>query len=262
MAEITINVTSNRQGSVLKTGSSAQDWDDVINSSTGTTVSSGVNQSIAIRAQSFVDRGSNETFSCTRSFFYFDCSSLPLGAVVSAGTFTVNGVSNAGVNSVVMTESNGAFGTNGGSALTTGDYDTAAFENQFSDTIRGSDTIFAWNSGTQNSGENDFQLNATGINKINNSSSPKKLNVALVNYNYDYSETSPSSSLDARNGIYFFTSGGFMPKLTLVYEISSYANTINGVTPAMASSFDVWQVNQVNLKGEDTPAASAVNGIE
>jgi len=261
MAEITVNVTSNRQGSVLKTGSAAQDWDDVINSSSGTTVSSGVNQSIAIRAQSFVDRGSNETFSCTRSFFYFDCSSLPSGATVTAGTFTVNGVGNSGTNAVTLIESNKAFGTNGGSALSVNDFDTAAFEDQFSSDLRGSDTLNTWNAGTGNSGENDFQLNSTAIGKINNSN-PKQLVCALVNFNFDYSEDSPGSNTTATNGVYFNTSGNFMPKLQLVYDEGGYGNTINGITPAAAASFDVWQVNQYNLKGSETPLATAVNGIE
>ena len=260
MAEITVNVTSNRQGSVLKTGSAAQDWDDVINSSSGTTVSSGVNQSIAIRAQSFVDRGSNETFSCTRSFFYFDCSSLPSGATVTAGTFTVNGVGNSGTNAVTLIESNKAFGTNGGSALSVNDFDTAAFEDQFSSDLRGSDTLNTWNAGTGNSGENDFQLNSTAIGKINNSN-PKQLVCALVNYNFDYIEDSPGSSTSATNGVYFNTSGSFMPKLQLVYEVAGYGNTINGITAAAASAFTLWQVNSINLQGTETPQADDVNGI-
>ena len=72
MAEITINVTSNRQGTILKQGGAAEDWDDVINASSGTSVTTSVTQTVAIRAQSFVDRGGSESFSCGRSFFYFD----------------------------------------------------------------------------------------------------------------------------------------------------------------------------------------------
>ena len=188
MAEITINVTSNRQGTVLKQGSAAQDWNDVIESSTGSSVSTSVTQTVAVRAQSFVDRGSNETFSCGRSFFYFDLSSLPAGATVTAGTFTVNGVNQAGTNSITLTEAPGAFGTNGGSALSTGDYDTAFVEDQYSSDLRGNDTTNTWNTGTSNSGENDFQFNSSAINKVNSGISG--LAVALVNYGFDYSEDS------------------------------------------------------------------------
>ena len=160
MAEITINVTSNRQGTILKQGGAAEDWDDVINASSGTSVTTSVTQTVAIRAQSFVDRGGSESFSCGRSFFYFDLSTLPSGATVTAGTFTVNGVNQSGTNAVTLTEAPGAFGTNGGSALATGDYDNAFVEDQFSDDTRGNDVAgVPWNLGTGNSGENDFQFN-------------------------------------------------------------------------------------------------------
>ena len=53
-----------------------------------------------------------------------------------------------------------------------------------------------------------------------------------------------------------------MPKITLVYDEGGYGNTINGITPGAAASFEVWQVNDYNLKGSEAPQASAVNGIE
>ena len=261
MAEITINVTSNRQGSILKQGGAAEDWLDVIEASSGTSVITGVNQTTAIRAQSFVNRGGTETFSCARSFFYFDLSALPSGATVTAGTFTVNGVQQGGTNAVTLTEAPGAFGTNGGSALSTSDYDNAFLEDQFSDDTRGNDVAgVPWNLGTGNSGENDFQFNSSAINKINTGISGIAL--ALVSYTYDYSESEPSTNAFNYNGVYFNISGSFMPKIQLVYTEGGYGNTINGITPAAASSFDVWQVNAINLKGSNTPQADAVNNIE
>jgi|TARA_R110000851_G_scaffold307518_1_gene466075 hypothetical protein len=261
MAEITINVTSNRQGTILKQGGAAEDWDDVINASSGTSVTTSVTQTVAIRAQSFVDRGGSESFSCGRSFFYFDLSTLPSGATVTAGTFTVNGVNQSGTNAVTLTEAPGAFGTNGGSALATGDYDNAFVEDQFSDDTRGNDVAgVPWNLGTGNSGENDFQFNSSAINKINTGISGIAL--ALVSYTYDYSESEPDTNTFNYNGVYFYTSGSFMPKIQLVYTEGGYGNTINGITPETASSFDVWQVNAINLQGNETPQASAVIGIE
>lgn len=242
MGATTTNIDATYQGIVQKDYTEGKSWDwvtSVRNAATGdsaTTYTTNVLDDDAVYAYYFFNsKTSQYVGGCTRTFLFFDVSSITNTYTVTSATLKVLGysVDEDGVIPVKAT----AWGSNGStSTLGTGDYDAVTFATTYASAIA------SWNT----SSYNDFTLNATAISDINTNG---YINVALLNSSYDQPGSNPSG--DFKNGIEFLD-GVSDIKIALTYEVATgYGNNINGVATADIAA----------VIGIDTADISLVNGV-
>ena len=233
-----ISITAQKQGMVGITVNPSFDWNlDARNASTGSFASTytlATNQSNAIFARFISGRGTNIS-NCTRTYFRFDTSSVP-GIVTSAQLVVYTAFNNFQPAEVIPIESF-AFGINGTSNLTNNDFSNIDYGTDYSSQI-------PW---SVSPGNNTFSLNATAINDINNN---QFLNLALIDYEYDY-QNLPLPLGQQNIASVTFADTNNPVELQITYSAPGYLNDVNGVA---SGSIDT-------VEGIVTADISTVNGV-
>ena len=191
MAVTSITETKNGKGS---TGSQTA-WSTARNATTAnaTVYTSAFSQPSAIEVYRS-SRGSL-VYGVTRTFFFFDLSSLPAGDIISAIDLKIQGFGSGltGDGNVRVARAT-AFGGDGTSTYTATDFDNWS---------PSSPTPYASNLSTWNNAAiNTITLNSTAISDANTNG---YLNLVLVDNLYDYPDTSPTSDGFNTNGIKFLS---------------------------------------------------------
>ena len=161
--------------------------------------------------------GRGAAYRVHRLFFYFDTSGI--SGTVSAATLKLYGKDPAGsetTKNVIAVEST-AHGGDGGTALHNDDINNIDTSTPYS----------AQTSSWSTSGYNDITLNATARGHM---ASQDYLLVAVLNYEYDYSNTDPGSNGVYSNGIYFVDNSSTSKDPYIDYTVATgYANDVIGV---------------------------------
>ena len=219
MATTTIYATTNTTGrGTIKVANT--DWDDAINSTSGTVETTSTNQ-FAVRAGALSGRGSTE-YRVARSFAFFSLSSIT--TTITAATVKVHGQGTNGGGTMGMYAST-AFGNNG-STLASTDFDNVT------STLYSATTYSDLNWDT--SDLNSFTVNATGISAMNTNG---YLNVVFRN-TFDVDEETPEE--DSYLGINFNTSGDGRIQVVVTHDDPGYGNSVNQI-----SSTNIGGVNQI-----------------
>jgi hypothetical protein len=173
----------------------------------------------AIEAYKSTSRGPS-VYGVTRTFFFFDLSSLPSGNIISAIDLKIQGFGSGleGDGNVRVARAT-AFGGDGTSTYTATDFDNWS---------PSSPTPYASNTTTWFNVRNTITLNATAISDANTNG---YLNLVLVDNVYDYPDTSPTSDDFLRNGIKFLSSTTSEKNIVTVTHAAapSWEDTINGI---------------------------------
>ena len=244
MATSTIYFSS--QGRVFRSsgGQPQAAWTNVRGTNTTNGTSAGTGTSTFFACSLEAARGGSVFAQNARAYFYFDLSDIGTD-VVSAITFNVRAGSN--------------------SALTNGDY-VVARANQDNDfgTIATSDYALVFNSSTSftsyssnvagwvSNGTNSIALNSTAVTNAN---AEGELCVCIMNYTYDYLNTSVEENFgDIRNTLNFVTSGTSRANLSVTHAAApstGYPNDVNSISKV--------NINQINAIA--TANINEVNGI-
>lgn len=147
------------------------------------------NEFIAVRYFRSSGRGGT-THNFNRSYIYFDTSQIT--GNIETAYIDIRGVTNTSADVIVISSS--AFGGDGGTALSIGDfYDSLDYSTPYSSEYT------TWTIGAP---ENAIELNQTARNYI---SSSTNFGVAVIEYDYDYLDTDPGSDTSPTAGIAFGT---------------------------------------------------------
>lgn len=187
-------------------------WDAVRDSSTGT-LSTVTDQSstIAVGSAKFTGRGA-ATFKIWRSFFHFDTSGIT--GTLSAATLKLRFGTHTGDGNVIIIKSD-AF-TGGSDALTNSDFNNLDFSTAYSGEVD-----------TSTDGLISITLNATAAADIKNNNDFK---FAVVNYDYDYNDTAPTSTLGHYVGLRYANYTGTSSDPQIDYTITTgYSHDIMGL---------------------------------
>tara|TARA_R100001079_G_scaffold87890_1_gene50563 strand:- start:40 stop:732 length:693 start_codon:yes stop_codon:yes gene_type:complete len=207
MADIT---TSTNDGWIFK--SSTVSWSDVRDASTGS--SSGRTSTNNFRgvASEHASGRFGATFTIVRSFFEFDTSGI--SSTPTDATLKIYGRSTFGTTGNVIVVKGSQDGT-----LSTNDFDALDFSTAYSAQVT------SWSS----SGYNNITLNSTALGDIASESTFK---VALINYDFDYSDSAPSLGTVRRNGVRYNedTTAGSDPILSVTEAAAAgYGHKVFGV---------------------------------
>lgn len=177
--------------------------------------SSGVAQTFSYEAAS---SGRGLTYSIYRAFFYVDTSSIT--STVASATLNVKGFTNGGSRAILVPST--AFGGDGSASIAAGDYDNLSFNTNYNSSF----TI--WNTSSNNA----ITLNSTALSDIQNNN---YFICALIEYDYDYSNSDPGTATSEVWGI------GFDTTPYLDYTLSAASgptnlSSLNGVAKASISS--------------------------
>jgi hypothetical protein len=228
----TITIENDYGGRIIKSVSAGSvNWlTDVRNATTGSSVNNyTTNTSIgeAIRVQYTASRGGSSG-ACNRFFLFFDTSTVD--GTITACDLKVLGYLNSGAN-VIPVEST-AYGGNGSSTtLGLSDYDNLDFSTAYASATS------SWTT----TGYNTFSLNATAISAMNTNS---YLNVALIDEEYDYSGSSPTTGTNYSSGIEIFDTTSPIV-LDITYTPSGYGNSVIGVSSSNIGK--VFSVDSSNI---------------
>lgn len=239
MATTTIDATYQGYVSKETSESKAFSWLSAIrNGTTGTgnaTYTSNTSDDNAVWAYYFFNsKTSAYVGGCSRTFLFFDVSSITGSNTITNAELRVLGYSTSTGDVIPVLSS--AWGNGTTSTLANADYDNVTQATTYSSAIT------SWNTSSYNT----FTLNASAISAMNSNG---YFNVALINDTYDQGAVNPSSEF--QNGIEFLD-GTSDIQLYITYSGSSgYPNNVSGVAPADIASF-----NNVN-----TASISNVNGI-
>ena len=158
----------------------------------------------ALRYRATSGRGSL-THAFYRTFLYFDTSGIT--TPVLSATIDIMGYSAGTADYIVLKSS--AFGGDGGTALTTGDfYSEVDYSTPYTSEIT------SWS----RTSTNNITLGATAKGDMKNDTA---FIVALVEHDADYLNTSGLVALDVKNGIAFGTT------ITLTYTVSAATDVIS-----------------------------------
>jgi len=141
-----------------------------------------------IRYVAYSGRGSL-THSLRRTYVYFDTSSIT--DTVTACTLNIEGYFDNSSDIIVLKST--AFGGDGSSSLTTGEFYTSLDYN-----TTYSNEITSWST----SGNNSITLKSNALTAITNDDS---FILALINSDYDYTKTASAVEVENQNGIAFST---------------------------------------------------------
>lgn len=174
-----------------------------------------------------------------RTFFFFDLSTIPSGNTITGIVLKVQGYDSGGGVSGdgnVRVARATAFSGNGSSTYATTDFDNWS---------PSSPTPYASNLSTWLTTRNDITLNATAISDANTNG---YLNLVLVDNEYDYPDTTPTSDFFNQNGIKFRSSTTSEKNIVTVTHsapASSWENTINGVTVKFQSKINGVEIDDI-----------------
>jgi len=228
----TITIENDYGGRIIRSVSAATvNWlTDVRNATTGNGVNNyTTNTSVgeAVRVQYTASRAGSSG-ACNRFFLFFDTSSVD--GTITACDLKVLGYLNSGAN-VIPVEST-AYGGNGSSTtLFLSDYNNLDFATAYASATN------SWST----TGYNTFSLNATAISDMNTNS---YLNVALIDSEYDYQGTSPSTGTNYSSGIEIFDTTSPIV-LDITYTPSGYGNSVIGVSSSSIGK--VFSVDSSNI---------------
>ncbi len=175
-----------------------------------------------------------------RTFFFFDLSTIPSGNTITGIVLKVQGYDSGGGVSGdgnVRVAKATAFGGNGSSTYASTDF------NNWSPS---SPTPYASNLSTWLTTRNDITLNATAISDANTNG---YLNLVLVDNEYDYPDTTPTSDFFNQNGIKFRSSTTSEKNIVTVTHSappSTYLNYPLSIFPATEKSVGFQEVNGVD----------------
>ena len=147
-----------------------------------------------------------------RTFYYFDTSGIT-GDV--SGPPTLNILGSLDQTATVKVVPSTAFGGDGSANLIADDFNNVTFDDTYSPTFSG------WDDGLNNS----ITLRATAAANIRDND---YFICAVIEYTYDYSDTSPGSATIASSGINHAT----VAYLDYTEASSGYANDVMGVATA------------------------------
>tara|TARA_R110000822_G_C15226808_1_gene484917 strand:+ start:324 stop:1070 length:747 start_codon:yes stop_codon:yes gene_type:complete len=196
----------------------------------------------AVRAASQSGRGGGLVYNFTRSFFYFDVSSI---SDCTSVTLNLNGYSSGGSGGGIVVMASEAFGGDGGTALAAGDYDLIKSWDGSSD-MTGATKFSAAPAmnpaGWVLNSNNVIPLNATAEVTINNNN---YILMCVVDYTYDYLKANPVSgkfglALANNVGLHFLDYSGTSRDPYLNITLSGYGHDVNGVAAA-----NIGKVNSV-----------------
>jgi len=176
--------------------------------------------------------GRGNSYNIYRAFYYFDTSGIT--STVTSCSLVIRGITNNTADVIVIEST--AFGTDGSSNLVAADYSRIDFNTAYSSEYT------TWDAG----GVNTIPLNSTALSNMQTND---YLILAVIEYDFDYSDVDPSPlTVTYRNGIAYTTTG------YLDYEVvSGPANiaTLSGVAPVNISKFD----------SIDFASISSINGV-
>ena len=192
-------------------------WANTRGATTGTLGgSSDAFGSNAISVYRFAGRGATQ-FRIHRSFFFFDTSGIT-GTVSSATLKILFGGTRLGDANAIAVKST-AFGGDGSSALAADDFNNLDFSTAYSGEI---DT-------TNVSSYTNITLNSTALTDMQNND---ELIIAIINYDYDYSNVEPSAG-NNQVSITFANQSGTSTDPRITYtEATGYSHDIMGLASA------------------------------
>ena len=164
----------------------------------------------------FAGRGATQ-FRIHRSFFFFDTSGIT--GTVSSATLSIlfQGVRLNDANAIVVKSD--AFGGDGSSALAADDFNNLDFSTAYSGEIDTSNLSTYTN----------ITLNSTALTDMQNND---ELIIAIINYDYDYSNVEPSAG-NNQVGITFANQSGTSTDPRITYtEATGYSHDIMGLAAA------------------------------
>lgn len=238
-ATTTINATY--QGYVLKATSETKafDWVTAIrNGTTGTSnatyTSNALDDSAVWAYYFFNSKTSAYVGGCSRTFLFFDVSSITGSNTITNAELRVLGYSTS-TGDVIPVLSSAWGGDGSTTTLANADYDNVTQATTYSSAIT------SWNTSSYNT----FTLNASAISAMN---SNEYFNVALINDTYDQGASNPSG--DFQNGVEFLD-GTSNIQLYITYGATGgYGNDVNGVTSSdIVSVKGVATADIVNIIG-------------
>ena len=185
---------------------------------TGGSVSnnSTVDNATAIYYAALAGRGST-TYYFNRSYYYFDLSSTPDLSGLTTASLDINGVTFAESNVIIVSSS--AFGGDGSSNATTGEFYTSLDYSQ----------PYTNTSGQQwNVGANSFDLDTTAAVTYLKTN-PDAFIFSIIDYTHDYGNSTGTPDITKREGIKFSDHASGV-ELTLITPDTTNIDNINGVT--------------------------------
>ena len=168
----------------------------------------------------FAGRGADQ-YRVIRSFFHFDTSGIT--ATVSAATFKLYMYGVQGDSNVIVLASD-AF-TGGSGALATDDFDNLDFSTPYSGEV-------------DNSGEGliSITLNAAALAAMTSSNDFK---IAVVNFDYDYNNTAPTSGSTHGASVRYADYSGTSSDPQIDYTLATgYGHIVSGVAAANIGKVD------------------------
>lgn len=163
--------------------------------------------------------GRGLTYSIYRSFLYFDTTSIT--GTVSAASVNVKGFSNSGGRRILVPST--AFGGDGQSSITGGDYSNLSFNTNYNDNFNG------WNT----SSNNVFTLKSTAFSDMQTND---YFICAVIQYDNDYSNSAPASAISNIFGI----DANVSSNIYLDYTLAGGGAEIDEVDSISSSNIDEW----------------------
>jgi len=142
--------------------------------------------------------GRGLSYSIYRTFLYFDTTAIT--GTVSVASVNVKGFSNSGGRRILVPST--AFGGDGQSAITGGDYSNLSFNTNYNSNFNG------WNT----SSNNVFTLKSTAFSDMQNNN---YFICAVIEYDHDYSNSAPASAISNIFGLDATTSSNIYLDYTL-----------------------------------------------
>ena len=199
-------------------------------------------------------RGGSSHYSVRRIFYYFDTSGIT--STVSSATFNLFRSTLTPTNKAILVKST-AFGGDGGTALSTGDFDAfPGFTAGSTDSMQGAVTDYSseftmasvWTSiNSYSSGGVTLSSDA-----LSDMLSNDYLIFAMINADFDYKDQEPGGPLDGSLAPFYaanYTGTDRDPKID--YTLAGYSNDIIGV-----ASSNIGEVN-----GISNAAIAEINGV-
>ena len=192
-------------------------WANARGASTGTLGgSSDAEGDSGVAVFGFAGRGATQ-FRIHRSFFFFDTSGIT--GTVSEATLKINFQNQRQNDANAIAVKSDAFGGDGSSALAADDFNNLDFSTAYSGEIDTSNLSTYTN----------ITLNSTALTDMQNND---ELIIAIINYDYDYSNVEPSAGNNKVSITFADQSGTSLdPRITYT-EATGYSHDIMGLAAA------------------------------
>ena len=240
-------VTASLQGRVcnLDSANAQEEWianiRDATNGTSNNTYTSNALVSDAIDLN-WVSGARGDTGNICRTFLFFDnIDTATGGGTITAATLKVLGYSVGNLDVIPVSAS--AWGGNGSTTtLSSADY-SALNKDDFNNYTPYASELTTWST----SAYNTFTLDSNAISDMNSNGF---LNVALVEFQYDFNNAVPTLGFNNSSGIEFLDATNPI-ELSITYNAASYGNDVNGVTAA----------NIIAINGITAANIVEVNGV-